>query len=209
MTLQVFCPKWYFQTRLSDEAIEQTKELFDEFLNNDDHFHQPPNWSCNVQSSWQKMDESDGPWTEWLNILQPVWNEFMDEVGVMQNVEIAPNNAWANKYDPGDSQETHDHCTPSSNLSMVYFHTVNDDDGAEFAFYNVEHAAYQMQGLSDTVKSPTQQTTVPKVVEGDVIIFPSHYHHLVSPHRGTKTRITFSLNFQIRPVSVPQPPQLS
>ena len=209
MTVQVFCPKWYFQTRLSDEAIEQTKELFDEFLNNDDHFHQPPSWSCNVQSSWQKMNESDGPWTEWLNILQPVWNEFMDEVGVMQNVEIAPSNAWANKYNPGDSQETHDHCTPTSNLSMVYFHTLNDDDGCEFMFYNVEHAAYQMQGLSDTLKAPTMQTTKPDVKVGDIIIFPSHYHHLVSPHRGTKTRITFSLNFQVYPVPDNQPAQPS
>ena len=202
MTLQVFCPKWYFQTRLSDEAIEQTKELFDEFLNNNDHFHQPPSWSCNVQSSWQKMDESDGPWTEWLNILKPVWNEFMDEVGVMQNVEIAPNNAWANKYNPGDSQETHDHCTPSSNLSMVYFHTLNDDDGCVFKFVNTEHGHLTSQGLN-VLNTPSQPMTVPDVKQGDVIIFPSHYLHLVSPHRGTKTRITISANFNLVPAQKP------
>ena len=41
--------------------------------------------------------------------------------------------------------------------------------------------------------------TVPDVKQGDVIIFPSHYLHLVSPHRGTKTRITISANFNLVP----------
>ena len=209
MTLQIFCPKWYFQSSLTDDAIKQTNELFDEFVKNDENFHQPPMWNCNVQSSWERTPESKGPWTEWVNIIKPVWNEFLETVGARCNIEVVPQNAWVNRYDPGDSQEMHDHCTPSSNLSMVYFHTLNDDDGCEFMFYNTEHAAYQMQGLSDTLQSPTQPTTKPSVRSGDILIFPSHYHHLVSPHRGTKTRITFSLNFQVYPVPDYQPAQSS
>ena len=81
MTLQVFCPKWYFQSSLTDEAIEQTNDLFDEFLKEDSNFHQPPLWNCNVQSSWERMPEGGGPWTEWMNIIKPTWNEFIDTVG--------------------------------------------------------------------------------------------------------------------------------
>jgi len=201
MTLQVFCPKWYFQTTLGEEQQQKTVDMFSKLLSNDNNFHQPPAWNCNVQSSWQKMPQGGEPWTSWLDMLQPVWDEFIDNVGAACDIEILPQNAWANRYHPGDSQEVHDHCTPTSNLSMVYFHTLNDDDGCEFMFYNTEHSAYQMQGLSDTIKSPTQQTTKPSVQQGDILIFPSHYHHLVSPHRGTKTRITFSLNFQVAPVT--------
>lgn len=200
MTLQVFCPKWYFQTKLSTLLIQETRDLFDVFLNEDSHFHSPPMWNCNVQSTWQRKPEGDGPWSEWMGTIKPVFDEFIDNVGAQGKIEITPQNAWANRYNPGDSQEVHDHCTPTSNLSMVYFHTLNDDDKCSFMFYNTEHAAYQMQGLSDTLSTPTQQTTTPAVEEGTIIIFPSHYHHLVSPHRGTKTRITFSLNFQVYPV---------
>ena len=207
MTIQVFNPKWYFQSRLGPRSQLIVDELFREYISNENNFRQPEDWNCIVQTSWSNKPDDSAPYGEWLDVIRPIFDKFIEEVGAKTDIEILPMNAWVNKYNPGDSQETHDHCDPSNNLSMVYFHTLNDDDGAEFAFYNVEHAAYQMQGLSDTVKSPTQQTTVPKVVEGDIIIFPSHYHHLVSPHRGTKTRITFSLNFQIRPVPVNQPAQ--
>jgi len=107
-------------------------------------------------------------------------------------------NAWVNKYNPGDSQETHDHCDPTNNLSMVYFHTLNDDDGCVFKFVNNEHGHLTSQGLG-VLNTPSQPMTVPDVKQGDVIIFPSHYLHLVSPHRGTKTRITISANFNLVP----------
>ena len=44
-----------------------------------------------------------------------------------------------------------------------------------------------------------EMVTKPKVSQGDVLFFPSHYPHLVSPHRGTRERITFSANFKVIP----------
>lgn len=200
MTIEVFCPKWYFHTILSQDLQDKTNKLFEDYLADESKFGQPSEWACNVASTWQKTSESEGPWLEWLPLLKPAFDQFMDEVGRACDLEIQPQNAWANKYNPGDFQEFHDHCTPTSNISMVYFHTINEDDNCQFRFYNTEHAAYRMQGLSDTIRVPVNHQTTPEVVQGGLLLFPSHYPHFVTPHRGTKTRITFSMNFLIAPV---------
>lgn len=198
---QLFCPKWYFHSSLSTKDQHITQKLFEDLISDDEHFHQPKTWNCNVQSSWEKLPKPDGPWDEWISIINPIWGEFIETIGTHCNIDIIFRDAWINKYNSGDSQEMHDHCDSQCNLSMVYFHTLNDDDGCQFQFCNTEHSSYQMQGL-DVLKIPVFPLTIPKISQGDILIFPSHYYHLVSPHKGTKTRITFSLNFEITPISL-------
>ena len=147
-----------------------------------------------------ETSEIDDLWDNWMSIIDPIWSEFIDTIGTSCSVDVFLQDAWVNKYNPGDSQETHNHCGSQCNLSMVYFHTLNNDDGCLFQFYNTEHSAYKMQGLEDVLNIPIFPSIEPKVSQGDILIFPSHYYHLVSPHRGTKTRITFSLNFRINPI---------
>jgi hypothetical protein len=176
--------------------------MFENFISDGENFQQPKTWNCNVQSSWEKFSGSAGPWDEWISIINPIWGEFIETMGTKCNVDVLFKDGWINKYNPGDSQEMHEHCGPDCNLAMVYFHTINDDDGCQFQFCNTEHSSYQMQGLSDVLKIPVFPLSIPEVSQGDILIFPSHYYHLVSPHRGTKTRITFSLNFEITPISL-------
>jgi hypothetical protein len=199
MTIQVFCPKWYYQGQLSEENQTEVRDLFSDFLSNSDNFAQPETWKCNVTSSFQTEGNMNAPWDKFMNIMKPSFDELIDQTGALQEIQVLIENAWANKYNPGDSQEYHDHCTPSSNLSMVYFYELNDDDGCEFVFYNGEHAPYKLSGLADTIMCPVEMVTKPKVSQGDVLFFPSHYPHLVSPHRGTRERITFSANFKVIP----------
>ena len=198
MTIQVFNPKWYFQSRLGPRSQLIVDELFREYISNENNFRQPEDWNCIVQTSWSNKPDDSAPYGEWLDVIRPIFDKFIEEVGAKTDIEILPMNAWVNKYNPGDSQETHDHCDPSNNLSMVYFHTLNDDDGCVFKFVNPEHGHLTSQGLN-VLNTPSQPMTVPDVKQGDVIIFPSHYLHLVSPHRGTKTRITISANFNLVP----------
>ena len=198
--LYSFNPKWYFHSSLSVDNQQITQKLFDKFISDGENFYQPKSWNCNVQSSLGKSDELSSPWKKWMPIIDLVCGEFVDTIGTYCPVEILFRDGWINKYNPGDSQEMHEHCDSQSNLSMVYFHTLNDDDGCQFKFCNTDYASYQMQGLSNTLKLPSDAFTIPEVSQGDFLIFPSHYYHLVSPHRGTKTRITFSLNFRINPV---------
>jgi hypothetical protein len=202
MTIQVFNPKWYFQSTLGSQAYQKTVDLFRDYIDNPSNFRQPDDWNCNVQTSWSNQPDESAPYGEWLDVLRPIFDKFIEEVGSKVDIQILPMNAWINKYNPGESQEAHDHCDPSNNLSMVFFHTINDDDGCAFKFINTEHQLYKSQGL-DILNAPSQQVTVPKVKSGDVLIFPSHYLHLVSPHRGTKTRITISANFNLVPEQQP------
>ena len=202
MTIQVFNPKWYFQSTLGQQAYQKTVDLFRDYIDDPSNFKQPDDWNCNVQTSWSNQPDESAPYGEWLDVLRPIFDKFIEEVGSNVDIQILPMNAWINKYNPGESQEAHDHCDPANNLSMVFFHTLNDDDGCAFKFINTEHQLYKSQGL-DILNAPSQQVTVPKVKSGDVLIFPSHYLHLVSPHRGTKTRITISANFNLVPEQKP------
>ena len=59
-----------------------------------------------------------------------------------------------------------------------------------------------MLGIDDVLNTPDEELTIPKVKDVYILMFASLYLHLVSPHRGSKTRITFSANFKIKPVPV-------
>lgn len=198
MTIQVFCPKWYYTTQLDRTQQDEIVELFKEFIDDRTKFTQP-NWNCNVLSTFQTEANKEAPWDEFLRLLKPHFDEFVDQVGTRQNIEILVEDAWINKYSFGDSQEFHDHCLPTVNLSMVYFYSVPPDTTSKFKFYNTEHAPYQMSGLSQTLNAPSEQLTVPETTEGTLLLFPSHYGHLVSPHRSEHQRITISMNFKVIP----------
>lgn len=202
--MQYWNPKWCFQTSFSDELRLKTEQMFEEYINQDDNFSTPAEWNCNVKTTWGSVSGQD-IWREWFDLLQPVWEEFFNEYKSKFPVKVQTENAWINKYNPGDFQELHDHCTPTTVLSMVYFHTLNDDDDCRFEFFNDDVPLLLAQnpiGRGEWSQGPLEllQRIAPSVKSGDVIIFPPHYLHLVTPHRGTKTRVTFSMNFNLIPV---------
>ena len=198
MSIEVYHPRWYYHEVLTTTEISTINEIFQDYIEDDNNFKQPPGWNCNVQTSYQ-VGENDTPeWKEFLNIIRPYVDDMLSMVRA-KAVEVLPQEAWVNKYNPGDSQELHDHCTPNTNLSMVYFHRLNDDDNCQFKFKDPEHSNYMMEGLADLMVLPCEQYHTPPVKQGSIIFFPSHYPHLVSPHRGTQTRITFSANFYLVP----------
>ena len=201
MTVQVFSPIWFFHARLSEEDQQETKEMFSDFLNNEDNFQQPKGWSCNIRTSWMHENNTKELWNGWLKNLKPTMDRFVAEVGTKCDVDIIMDNSWANKYDIGNYQEVHDHSdSMRTNISMVYFYEIDEDD-VGFRFYNKEHSTIRLLGIDEVLNTPDEQLTIPKVKKGDVLMFPSHYLHLVTPYKGTNTRITFSSNFTIRPVT--------
>ena len=109
MTIKVFSPKWFFHDQLSIEDQQKTRELFSDFVNNDDNFGQPRGWSCNVKSSWGRENNTKELWHSWLKNLNPTMDRFVEVVGTKCDVDIIMDNSWANKYDIGDYQEVHDH----------------------------------------------------------------------------------------------------
>jgi len=196
--INLFSPSWYYLNELELQEQQEISELFKDFIDNDDNFAQPSSWDHNVKASYYHKNNANAPWAKWLDIIEPQINNFLKDVGTTHPVEVIPKEVWVNKYRPGDSQEYHQHCTPTTNISLVYFHTLNKDDNCNFQFHNGS-SEYQLTGLSDLLHIPNVQYTIPETKQGSVIIFPSFYPHLVTTHRGTKQRITFAGNFRIVP----------
>ena len=52
MSIEMFCPQWYYLGTVSDEKQTSIKDLFAEFLSIEDNFTQPNEWNCTVKSSY-------------------------------------------------------------------------------------------------------------------------------------------------------------
>ena len=74
-----------------------------------------------------------------MPIIDLVCSEFIDTKYLVVIIRFFQK-GWVNKYDPGDSQEIWNICDSQCNLSMVYFHTLNNDDGCQFKFCNTDYA---------------------------------------------------------------------
>ena len=207
MTVQVFCPKWYYHYSATEEQQEPVRSILGSHFNNEGNFSIPQDWNCKVRTSWGKHLPDDPMWLDFLEVLRPAFDQFINEVGAKQDINIIPRNFWANKYNAGEFQEAHDHCAPNSNIGFVYFYEINECDDCGFKFYNTEHAPIKLQGIDEVLGTPDTQITEPDIKQGDLIMFPAHYLHLVSPHKGTKTRMTVSANFHVVPVPPEKPAQ--
>jgi hypothetical protein len=195
MSLKYFSPKWFFQDKLKLEEIQKIEILFSDYINDNNNFEFPPNWGCDVKSSLYIDSNEDPIWGELFNIITPYLINFVNSCNPKRTVDILPVEVWVNKYDFGNFQEQHDHCSRNSNISMVYFHKLNEDDNCSFQFYNEQQQFYKQSGLSEIFDVDSlEYSFIPDIEQGSIIFFPSHYIHSVSTHKGTKTRITFSAN---------------
>lgn len=197
MSIEMFCPKWYYLGTVSDDKQKEIRDLFDEFLSNDENFTAPEHWHCNVSTTIYNDSNLDAPWSELLDCLREQINQFLEETQPTKDIELIPQEAWANKYKQRDFQEYHDHSVPNCNLSMVYFY--KEPSEVLFRFYDNEDARYKHSGLKEVLSIPSSTSITPKAKQGDVIIFPSHYPHYVVPNREDAERITLSANFLVTP----------
>ena len=198
MTIQEFNPSWYFRDRLIDDDIKKINTTFTSFIENDDNFHNPPQWGANVKSSFYHPNNKNSKWDLFLDIVRPFADRFISLMKPKMGVEVYPQEGWINKYSWQYFQEYHTHASPDINLSMVYFYRVKKDD--ECFKFVVDNTLYSSNGYNKMFQIPNKPVSVPKVNSGDLIFFPSFYPHFVTPHffRGFE-RVTFSANFLIVP----------
>ena len=98
---------------------------------------------------------------------------------------------WINFYSRNGFQELHDH---SNHDIVCVFFLDTGTDFSEFYFYNRNHIQWSfnwrtLMELSDRF--------VPTIRKGDIMFFPGHMLHGVSPHRSDKVRRTLSFNLDI------------
>ena len=98
---------------------------------------------------------------------------------------------WLNSYKKGQYQEIHDHA------EHIFGAVVFINEGIDFAkFYFMDRqksfSPYFMKELYQM-----DDIWYPKVNKGDIIIFPGHMLHGVSPHRNDEVRQTLSFNIDV------------
>ena len=88
MSIEMFCPKWYYLGTVSDDKQKEIQDLFDEFLSNDENFTAPEHWHCNVSTTIYNDSNLDAPWSELLDCLREQINQFLEETQPTKDIEL-------------------------------------------------------------------------------------------------------------------------
>ena len=105
---------------------------------------------------------------------------------------------WMNLYTKGNFQEVHYH--DDCDIAAVIF--LNDGpDFSKFYFWDSTHTAFTKPWIKIITKMKLSNIYYPEIKAGDIIMFPSHMFHGVTPHKSDITRKTFSFNVVIDDVT--------
>lgn len=147
------------------------------------------NWSCDLASSFGNLSE-DLPTGELLreDFLNPiVWNpldEMLKEPEIGKKIKPKKSfltNIWWNSYEPGHNQEIHRH--GDSTFSGIYLLDLREENNT--VFYSTGGDA-----RFDELK------TTKDLVEGEVILFPSHLLHYVEQTKKRRATIAFNVKME-------------
>ena len=131
--------------------------------------------------------------TGFTELLQPYIIEVLSEV-VSVNYTFTIDEVWKNTYHRYYHQEQHDH--QGYELSFVIFLTDYHKDDARFYFVN-ERTRLTAELWGDV--SGLMPDSLPvEGKKGDIVFFPSHMLHGVSPHKSDNPRVTVSGNITIK-----------
>ena len=104
------------------------------------------------------------------------------------------NEVWKNTYYRYYHQESHSH--PNSELSFVIFMNDYQENDAKFYFLNERNRVTSTTWLSLSEGMEDSIYVEPK--KGDILFFPSHMIHGVTPHQSDIPRITISGNISLK-----------
>ena len=136
-----------------------------------------------------KRERIDG--IELFQLLKPSFEKFISELGITCGLRIQ--DSWRNTYVKGYFQEIHDHLP--ADLSAVLFTNDHEEGSGEFYFYNRNSSELTPNWYLNILRDPSYHHV--KYKKGDIIFFPSHMLHGVTPYMSDTKRITFALNFEI------------
>tara|TARA_B100001250_G_scaffold256287_1_gene220649 strand:- start:89 stop:682 length:594 start_codon:yes stop_codon:yes gene_type:complete len=149
-------------------------------------------WINNSGFTWGTHSDSDKvplKLRDFEYLMKPNIDMLIDEIGS----DITPkySDPWINMYTRGQYQEIHDHY--GVDFASVFF--ANDGEGFAKFYFHDRHSI----DLSPRIKkllNPTDRHVI-NIKAGDIIFFPSHILHGVSPHKSDVVRKTFAVNFDL------------
>ena len=115
------------------------------------------------------------------SFLVPSVQKFFKELGHKDKTEVTLQSIWKNVYEKGQYQNMHDHLYGYDNADLSASLFLEDDHPNASRFYFYHFNAYWIY---------------PKA--GDILFFPSHMLHGVTPHNLEKPRETISFNMKIK-----------
>ena len=192
--VQNLFPKWYYHGEVAKHENLKTMLLYELGTAN---MKQPDEWNCSVSSSFDSdTNQDDFSWQMFNNAISDNLMDMHMQLGGRVTSTIKMVEAWMNVYHRGNSQEIHTHCGGNNPaFSCAYFLQYDPEKDGRFCFYDPSQDIHQ--GYF-TKHYPATNNWFPDVKEGDIVIFPSYLHHLVSPQPDTDTaRITVSANFTL------------
>ena len=136
--------------------------------------------------------------TGFTELLKPYVIEVLSEVideGTPYGFSVEE--VWKNTYHRYYHQEQHDH--QGFELSFVIFMNDYQENDAKFYFVN-ERTRLTAESWGDV--SALMSDSLPiEGKKGDIVFFPSHMLHGVSPHQSDNPRVTISGNISIDQLS--------
>jgi len=188
-------PVTVFQTQIKNNNLLK-KVLIKDILNSAKNLEIPETWIT---------DKILTSFTEDSNIIEKnkllLENTYLDSISEIfdREVEVDIKKIWYNIYLNGEYQEEHDHLGGIFNqahFSFIHFLCFDERDHKPPEFRD---PLSQLRNLSLELDSNKWgEVYVPKVREGDLLMFPSYLQHSVPA--GNKTsypRITLSFNISV------------
>ena len=195
MALEFFGPRWFYKGSFSPDDQDEATDVLGNFIDDDENFSQPEGWTCEILSSFNTRQPH--MWKKFYAILDPYLGEFFEQIGTKCPVYPHYQEAWVNKYRKGFYQEYHTHDDPKMNLSIVYYHRMEEGSN-NFNFYGDDHNNYRKGGLDQLLNVPSYQAYTPHISQGDFIIFPSFYAHFVTPIKTDFERVSVAVNINLK-----------
>lgn len=181
----LFSNNFYFQYRLPNHN-DFRRTLLSAKSYGDEDF----TWGelCKVKRESYHIDD-------WLNVLVEPVKLLSQELKITFKANIS--HPWVNMYERGGFQEIHYH--DDCDIAAVVF--LNDGpDFGKFYFWDANHTAFTKPWIKMITKMGLSNIYYPEVKAGDIIFFPSHMMHGVSPHNSDTVRKTLSFNIVVTDV---------
>jgi len=198
--LKIF-PISIFKTKVEDN--DYLKDLLvPDITRNSEYLKIPEDWTTHkVKTSFSyepKGLEILYNGSSYEKVLLQKYSLCMDKI-FDKTYEILIPRIWYNFYSDGEYQEQHDHLgTPLQpcHFSCIHFLSFNSEDHQPPQFTD---PLSQLRNLSlELDRTGHGNIYVPKVEEGDLLMFPSYLLHSVSPSKKTEyPRITLSFNIVV------------
>ena len=133
-----------------------------------------------------------------IKIISKHFNEYASAfIKSEQDVKLKLMDAWLNKYEKGDAQETHNHSMINSVrcFSGCIFLNFDKEKDARFCFHN--HNIIDYNKPDDAFAFLAEGAICPDITQCDIILFNASYWHSVEKQKESTGRTTLSFNFEV------------